>query len=47
MAALVSWVSSCGSTCRNFRPNESWFVTPSLVSRRYVVSSAPVGSRSV
>ena len=47
MAADVSRVSSSGSTSRNFLPNEAWLVTPSLLSRLYVVSSPPVGSRSV
>ena len=37
-------VSTSGSTSRKSRPNEPWFLTPSLVSSRYLVASGPGGA---
>src|SRR6185312_14742576 len=46
IAVSVSSRSASGSTCRNVRPPASTVLTPSVVSRRYGVSSGPVGRRS-
>ena len=46
MASAVSLRRADGSTLRNVRP-PAWNVdTPSVVTSRYGVSSAPTGSRS-
>ncbi|SLH48066.1 Uncharacterised protein [Mycobacteroides abscessus subsp. abscessus] len=46
IASAVSIRSTSGSTCRKVRPLCSKVLTPSVVSSRYGVSSAPIGSRS-
>ena len=46
IASAVSRRMASGSTCRKVLPPASNVETPSVVTSRYGVSSAPVGSRS-
>ena len=44
-SAVSRWIAS-GATSRKVRPFASNVETPSVVTSRYGVSSAPIGSRS-